>query len=286
MQYKDFGGTFYFNFAINDVTGAGADGSGYTAYVRLKGAGATDAPVYTATPYLLSHASYPSGCMEVAIVASAINGFVIDSEYAVFCTLAVSAINPTGFIGEFITTALASDEDVALAIIANPPSITIADGALTVAKFGTDVKTGNNLNANVVAQNNIDFGALQKTSLGVAALIDSAGVTTLLTRVSAAVALASELAKVPKSDSIVSFNSTALAAVADAVHDEIVEGTLTLRHLGKIFKSILEGNLTIIDNGNGTHTYNFYDILGTTLRASIIVNDTTGNRTIITTNGV
>lgn len=44
----------------------------------------------------------------------------------------------------------------------------VADGALDIATFAADCKTGTNLNAQVKAQDNIDFGALQKTSLNAA----------------------------------------------------------------------------------------------------------------------
>jgi hypothetical protein len=123
MQYKALESTFIFNFGINDITGTGADGTDHAAYVRLKGAAASAAPVYTATPYILTHVSYPNGCAEVAVPGTTANGFLANSEYAVFCTLAVSSVNPTGFIGEFTTTAIATDLDIAAAVKADPPTI-------------------------------------------------------------------------------------------------------------------------------------------------------------------
>lgn len=45
---------------------------------------------------------------------------------------------------------------------------TIADAAIDIATFAADVKTGTYLNAQVKGQDNIDFGALQKTSLNAA----------------------------------------------------------------------------------------------------------------------
>jgi hypothetical protein len=118
MQYGALESTFYFNFAVNDNTGDQADGVVGTAYVRLKGAAADAAPVYSATPYLLTHANYPDGCVEVAIPATAVNGFAGDSEYAVYCDHAVSAVYPNGMIGEFITTALADDTELAESVSA------------------------------------------------------------------------------------------------------------------------------------------------------------------------
>ncbi len=58
------------------------------------------------------------------------------------------------------------------ALPANPAAVgsemNLADGALSVAKVNADLKTGDFLNAQVKAQDNIDFGALQKASLDAA----------------------------------------------------------------------------------------------------------------------
>jgi hypothetical protein len=56
---------------------------------------------------------------------------------------------------------------------------------------------------------------------------------TTLTNLPAAGATAAELAKVPKSDSTVSLNATALGAIADAVHDEALSGHTTAGTAGK-----------------------------------------------------
>jgi hypothetical protein len=73
--------------------------------VRLCGAAADAAPVLTPTPALLSHATYPAGCYEVAVAAVAPT-FAAGSEYAVFCTLAIDSQNPTGFVGSFTLLAV------------------------------------------------------------------------------------------------------------------------------------------------------------------------------------
>jgi len=100
-QYGQLNDTFYFWFAGNDTSGSGGDGASPAADVRLAGAAADAAPVYSPTPILLSHASYPAGAYEIAIAATAANGFSSTNTYAVFCTLAIDSQNPTGFVGSF-----------------------------------------------------------------------------------------------------------------------------------------------------------------------------------------
>ena len=65
------------------------------------GAAAGAAPVLSGSATLLTHANYPAGCHEVAIAATAANGFAATNTYAVFCTLLVDSQNPTGFVGSF-----------------------------------------------------------------------------------------------------------------------------------------------------------------------------------------
>ena len=100
-QYATLADTVYFWFASNDTSGSGGDGASPAADVRLAGAAADAAPVYSPTPTLLSHVNYPAGAYEVAIAATAGNGFAAGNTYAVFCTLAIDSQNPTGFIGSF-----------------------------------------------------------------------------------------------------------------------------------------------------------------------------------------
>ena len=50
---------------------------------------------------LLTHVNYPAGAHEVAIAATAVNGFTAGNTYGVFCTLLVDSQNPTGFVGSF-----------------------------------------------------------------------------------------------------------------------------------------------------------------------------------------
>lgn len=101
-KYPNLGDTVYFEFGSNDTSGSGDDGATPAAHVRLAGAAAAAAPVLSPTPTLLSNVAYPAGCYEVAVAATAGNGFAAGSEYAVFCTLAVDGENPTGFVGSFL----------------------------------------------------------------------------------------------------------------------------------------------------------------------------------------
>ena len=100
-QYAAVGDIVYFWFGSNDTSGSGDDGASPAADVRLAGAAADAIPVYSPTPVLLIHANYPAGAYEVAIAATAENGFATNNTYAVFCTLTVNSQNPTGFVGSF-----------------------------------------------------------------------------------------------------------------------------------------------------------------------------------------
>jgi len=102
-QYAAIDDVIYFWFAGNDTSGSGGDGASPAADVRLAGAAAGAIPTYSPTPTLLTHANYPAGAYEIAITASAANGFAADNTYAVFCTLAIDSQNPTGFVGSFDT---------------------------------------------------------------------------------------------------------------------------------------------------------------------------------------
>ena len=102
-QFKDaaLGDTTYFWFAANLTTGAAGDGASPLFDVRLAGAAADAAPVLSGTPTLLSHADYTDGLFEIAIAATEGNGFATGNEYAVFCSLTISTVNPAGFVGSF-----------------------------------------------------------------------------------------------------------------------------------------------------------------------------------------
>jgi len=108
-QYAELDETVYLWFAANDTSGSGGDGATPAADVRLAGAAADAAPVYSPTPVLLSHINYPAGAYEIAIAATAANGFAANNTYAVFCTLLIDSQNPTGFVGSFDTKPVESN---------------------------------------------------------------------------------------------------------------------------------------------------------------------------------
>lgn len=101
MQYETIENTVYHWFGSNNTAGSGADGSGAVWDVRLAGAAAGAAPVLSGSATLLTHANYTDGSYEIAVAATAANGFAAGSVYAVFCTLLVDSQNPTGFAGAF-----------------------------------------------------------------------------------------------------------------------------------------------------------------------------------------
>jgi len=100
-QYATLEDTVYFFFGANDTSGSGADGATPVYDVRLGGAAADAAPTLSGNATLLAHANYPAGAHEVAIAATAANGFAAGNTYGVFCTLLVDSQNPTGFVGSF-----------------------------------------------------------------------------------------------------------------------------------------------------------------------------------------
>jgi hypothetical protein len=100
-QHATLEDTVYFWFASNDTSGSGDDGASAAAHVRLAGATISDAPILSPSPGLISHVTYPAGAYEVAVAATAANGFAAGNTYGVFATLAVDSQNPTGFIGSF-----------------------------------------------------------------------------------------------------------------------------------------------------------------------------------------
>ena len=157
-QYGALDDTFYFWFAANDTKGSGGDGASPAADVRLAGAAAGAAPVYSPTPVLLSHANYPAGAYEIAIATLAENGFATNNVYAVFCTLAIDAQNPTGFVGSFDlkpVKATLDGEKVALSDATEAEidriltatevrQVTINDAAATTTKFITTLTETSN----------------------------------------------------------------------------------------------------------------------------------------------
>ena len=108
-QYATLENTVYFGFAANDTAGSGADGTTPLYDVRLGGGAASDAPILSGTPTLLTHANYSDGCYEVAVAATAANGFAAGNTYLVFVTLTISSVTPAAMVGTFTLAPVISD---------------------------------------------------------------------------------------------------------------------------------------------------------------------------------
>jgi hypothetical protein len=128
-QHATLEETVYFSFASNNKTGSGDDGATPAAHVRESGAAAGDAPISSPTPILLSHADYPAGAYEVAVEATADNGFASGGTYSVYCTLAVDGENPTGFIGSVTLGGIVAD-----------PLDAIIEGTLTLKQAIQEIR--------------------------------------------------------------------------------------------------------------------------------------------------
>jgi hypothetical protein len=138
MQYATLEDTVYLGFAANLTSGAAGDGATPLFDVREGGAAANAAPVFSGTPTLLSHASYSDGLYEIAIAATALNGFAADKTYLVFATLIIDAVTPAAFVGSFRLAAVPS-KLTATGLDAVPYTAT---GALALARaIWTDTLT-------------------------------------------------------------------------------------------------------------------------------------------------
>lgn len=135
MQYKyaEIADTVYFWFAANTTAGAAGDGATPLYDVRLAGAASDAAPTASGTPTLLTHVNYSDGLYEIAIDTT---GFAA-GEYAVFCTLTISTVNPAGFCGSFKLRTLGTS---ALPVDLNTiktQAITCGAGVTILASVGT-----------------------------------------------------------------------------------------------------------------------------------------------------
>jgi hypothetical protein len=191
----------------------------------------------------------------------------------------------------------------------------VTNPVVASAVAGGYVTATGTVNANVVSQANIDFGALQKSSLNAAT---PASVTTVTGNVNGSVASVAgniggtvqavvdgyvtvtgtvsaniiqwrgtqpNVLQTNRVDAYVGENNDktgyALSATGvDAIIDEIIEGTLTLRQSLRIIYAVLFGKST----GGGTASVTFRDIGDTKARVTATV-DANGNRTGITTDG-
>ncbi len=107
MKYIALASTTEFPFSVNDpATGGSADADAAPPFdVRLQGAAAGAAPVFSGTATLLSHGDYPAGQYAAIIPATEGNGFAADSVYSVYVSAAVTTTTGA-LIGEFTTSAL------------------------------------------------------------------------------------------------------------------------------------------------------------------------------------
>ena len=137
-QHSALGDTVYFWFAANNTSGSGNDGATALFDVREAGESASAAPLLSGSPSLLTHASYPAGCYEVAVAATVGNGFAADDVFSVFCTLAVDSQNPSGFIGSCTLTPLSTV--VATDIVSNG-AITTDSGSVSVVDLVSALTT-------------------------------------------------------------------------------------------------------------------------------------------------
>lgn len=168
-KVRELGDTVYLWFAANDTSGSAGDGASAAADVRLGGAAADAAPVLSPTPTLLSHASYPDGCYEVAVEATEANGFAAGNDYVVICTLAIDEQNPAGIIGEFRLTAANDAPNTVTAIQSGLAETGEAAAALTAygPLTAADVETAptNFSSLGITAEGRVDVGAVGGTTV-------------------------------------------------------------------------------------------------------------------------
>jgi hypothetical protein len=208
MKYKTLEDTVYFWIGANDTSGSGDDGAQFIAHVRLAGADATDPPLFSLGDIPeLSNAAYPQGCYEIAIPAKALNLFEAGEEYAVFCTLLVDSQNPTGFVGSFQLAPVLANIDA------------IKGTTLTETAAGYLAAAFKKL-FNVATPLLVASVAMKGTNLA---------------------ALATEMLKVPKSDSNVTWNATALASIKGqlaAQLDTEIPGSPTAHSINQRIRAI------------------------------------------------
>ena len=139
MQFKfaEVGDIVYHWFAANLTTGEAGDGANPIFYVRKAGEAAASAPIGTGTPTLLTSATYASGLYEIALntVASSVG------EYATFCSLLISSVNPVGFVGSVKVRTAGTGALITSMAASDLASVAPAASALSTATW-TDAKAG------------------------------------------------------------------------------------------------------------------------------------------------
>lgn len=140
-KYAEIGDVCYFWFAANTTAGAAGDGATPLYDVRLAGAAAGAAPTASGTPTLLTHADYTDGLHEIAVDTT---GYAA-GEYAVFCTLTISTVNPAGFCGSVkVRTANTGALTVLLAPVTHTSAVipTVTTVGTLTTYTGNTVQTG------------------------------------------------------------------------------------------------------------------------------------------------
>lgn len=270
-KYADLGQTLYYHFAAVDTGGSAVDGATPTCAVRLAGAAVDAVPVYSPTPTLLTHANYPAGYYEVAIAATAANGFAHGSEYAVFGGLTVDAELPQAPIGSFKLAAMPTanllrDTTVAALDGTNPTyTFTLTDGP--------------------------DFDNALKDQLVV--VLDASNGNyrssprrcTAYTGATKTVVLASAPDFNPAVGDRVIAETSVLGSIstqseyATALLASVVDGTMTLQQALAYAAAGVAGNTTVTP---GTTSFTVQNVGGSTTRVSGTYNATTGARTVST----
>jgi len=139
----------------------------------------------------------------------------------------------------------------------------IADAAIDIATFAADVKTGSYLNAQTKAQDNIDFGALQKASLNSAT---PASVTGAVGSVTGAVGSVTAGVTVTTNNDKTGYGLS--AAAVQAVWDALLTALTTAGSIGKKLADWVVGTIDTY-TGNTKQTGDAFVRLGAPVGASV-----------------
>lgn len=115
-EYVVIEGTARMGLATNDTGGSAADAtSGPVGYAHLCGATVNAAPITAGiTVDLLSEATWPPGCYQVSIAATAANGFAAGSDYDIWVQGTVDSETPVGYVGKLKVRAAGDTLDLAI----------------------------------------------------------------------------------------------------------------------------------------------------------------------------
>lgn len=233
------------------------------------------------------------GALSVGTTTTLTGAVSLGSTLGVTGTTTLAAVTQVGAVSLGATTIASLD----VTGLTRTGTLTVT-GATTLAAVGmTTLSTSGatTFNSLVVSTTTALTGAVTAPAgitanitgnlVGTVTTVTTTGTTTNLTNLPAAAATAAELAKVPKSDSTVSWNATALAAIQaecnaaclDVVNvDTLVDGNTIAVGLAIAAAGVL-GKVS----GAGTGTEVFVGLNGSTTRATVTV-DSSGNRTAVT----